>query len=80
MEALEAKNSKLKKDLIVAMDKANTFVEKPKTISEDLRAEWQLTLKKDEQLLVAKEKFKTIAAKAVKAFQQIDEYNTMFFS
>ena len=44
MEALEAKNSKLKKDLIIAMEEANTSKEKAKTLSDDLRAEWQLTL------------------------------------
>ena len=60
MEALEAKNSKLKKDLIVTIDEANTIKEKAKTLSDDLRVEWHLTLEKDEQFLVAK---------AVKAFQ-----------
>ena len=53
MEALEAKNSKLK-DLIVAIDEANTSKEKSKTLSDDLRAKQQLTLEKDEQLLAAK--------------------------
>ena len=80
MEALEAENSKLKKDLIVAMNKANTLKDKVKTLSDDLRAEKQLTLEKDEQLLAAKEKLKTIAAKAIKAFQQSNEYNTVLFS
>ena len=37
-------------------------------------------LEKDEQLLAAREKLKTIAAKAVEAFQQTDKYNTMLFS
>ena len=32
MEALEAENSKLKKDLIVAMNKANTLKDKVKTL------------------------------------------------
>ena len=41
MEALEAENSKLKKDLIVAMDEANTSKEKAKTLSDDLKAERQ---------------------------------------
>ena len=68
MEVLEVENSKLKKDLIVAMDEANAIKEKAKTLSDDLRVEWQLTLEKDEQLLAAKEKLKTIAAKAVEAF------------
>ena len=80
MEALEAENSKLKKDLIVAMDEANTSKEKAKTLTNDLKAKRQLTLEKDEQLLAAKEKLKTIATKAVEAFQQTDEYNTVLFS
>ena len=80
MKALEAENSKLKKDLIVTMDEANTIKEKAKTLSDDPRAEQQLTLEKDKQLLVAKEKLKTIATKVVEAFQQTKEYNTMLFS
>ena len=68
MEALEAKNSTLKKDLITAMDKANTVKEKAKSLGDDLRVERQLTLEKDEQLLATREKLKTIAAKAVEAF------------
>ena len=80
MEALEAENSKLKKDLIVAMDEVNTSKEKAKTLSNDLKAKRQLTLEKDEQLLAVKEKLKTIATKAVEAFQQTDEYNTVLFS
>ena len=68
MKVLEVENSKLKKDLIVAMDEANAIKEKAKTLSDDLRAEWQLTLEKDEQLLAVKEKLKTIAAKVVEAF------------
>ena len=51
------------------MDKANTVKEKAK-----------LTLEKDEQLLTPREKLKTIAAKAIEAFQQTEEYNTMLFS
>ena len=48
IEALEAENSQLKKDQIVAMDEANTIKEKAKTLSDNLRAERQLTLEKDE--------------------------------
>ena len=50
VEVLEAKNSKLKKDIIVVMDETNTIKEKAKVLGDDLRAEWQLTLEKDEQL------------------------------
>ena len=80
MKALELENSTLKKKLIDSMDKANTLKEKVKTLSDDLRAERQLTLEKDEQLLGAKEKLKTIVARSVEAFQQTDEYNTVLFS
>ena len=69
MAVLEAENSKLKKDLITAMGEANLTKEKAKTLSDDLRAERQLTVEKDEQFLAAKEKIKTIVVKAVKGFQ-----------
>ena len=68
VKALELENSKLKKDLISAMDEANTINEKVKVLGDDLKAERQLTLEKDKQLQAAKEKIKTVAAKAVKAF------------
>ena len=68
MEALEAENSKLKKDLISAMEKANTIKEKVRILGDDLRAERQLTLEKDKQLQAAKEKIKIVAAKAIEAF------------
>nr|XP_023884771.1 uncharacterized protein LOC111996965 [Quercus suber] len=48
LQGLEAENSKLKKDLILAMDKADTAKKKVRVLSNDLRAERQLTLKKDE--------------------------------
>ena len=37
--ALESEYSKLKRDLITAMDKANTAKEKAKSLGDDLRAE-----------------------------------------
>ena len=39
-----------------------------KTLSDDLRAEHQLTLEKDEKLLGAKEKLNTIVARSIEAF------------
>ena len=65
---MEAKNSKLRKDLIAAMDEANIVKEKAKVLSDDLRAERQLTLEKGKQLLAIKEKIKTVVAKSVEAF------------
>ena len=49
-KVLEVELSKLRKDLIAAMDKANTGKEKAKVLPDDLRVEWQLTLKKDEKI------------------------------
>ena len=78
--ALEAQKSKLKKDLITAMGEANLPKEKAKTLSDDLRAERQLTMEKDKQLLAANEKVKTIVVKAVEGFQQTEEYNIVLFN
>ena len=66
--ALEAENSTLKKNLIDSMGEAATLKEKVKTLSDNLRVEHQLILEKDDQLLGAKEKLKTIVARFVKAF------------
>ena len=68
VEALKAENSKLKKDLISAMDEANILKEKIKVMGDNLRAEQLLTMEKDERLQASREKLKTIAAKAVEAF------------
>ena len=68
MKGIEAELSKLRKDLIVAMDEVNTAKEKAKVLSNDLRAKRQLTLEKDKQLQAAKERVKTIAVKSIEAF------------
>jgi len=39
VEVLEAENSKLRKDLIFAMDNATTAKEKAKILADDLRVE-----------------------------------------
>ena len=80
LEALEANNSTLKKNLIDSIGRATNLKEKVKTLSDDLRVERQLTQEKDEQLLGAKEKLKTIAARSIEAFKMTDEYNTVLFN
>ena len=80
MEDMEAETSKLKQSLIDSMGEVNTLKEKVKALSDDLRAEHQLTLEKDEQLLGVKDSLKTIAARSIKAFETTDEYNSVFFS
>ena len=80
MEVMEAETSTLKQNLIDSIGEVTTLKEKVKALSDDLRAERQLTLEKDEQLLGAKENLKTIAAKSIEAFQTTDKYNTILFS
>ena len=69
MEVLEAENSTLKKKLIESMHVVNTLKESSKTLADIRRAERQLTLEKDGQLLVAEDKLKTIAARSIEEFQ-----------
>ena len=78
--SLEAENSKLRKELIAAMDDANLAKEKLKTLTDELRVERELTKEKDEQLAAVRDRAKGLAAKAVEGFQQTDEYNTVLFS
>ena len=80
MEDMEAETSKLKQSLIDSIGEVNTLKEKVKALSDDLRAEHQLTLEKDEQLLGVKDSLKTIAARSIEAFETTDEYNSVLFS
>ena len=79
-EYLEVENSKLRKELIAAMDDANQAKEKLRTLTEELRVEQELTKEKDEQIAAARERAKGLAAKAVEGFQQTKEYNSVLFS
>ena len=67
--SLEAENSKLKKKLVAAMNDANLAKEKLRTLTDELRVEWELTKEKDELLATAKERAKGLTAKAVEGFQ-----------
>ena len=80
VEALEAKGSRLRKDLIAVMYDSNASREKIKALSNELRVEKLRVTQKDEQLVAANQKVKSIAAKAVHAFQLTDEYNMVLFS
>ena len=78
--SLEAENSKIKKELIAAINDANLAKEELRTSTKALRVERELTKEKDEQLAVAKERAKGLATKAIEGFQQTEEYNTVLFS
>ena len=78
--SVEVENSKLRKELIAAMDDANQAKEKLRTLIDELRIERELIKEKEEQIAAARERAKGLAAKAVEGFQQTDEYNTVLFS
>lgn len=80
VDTLEAESVKLRRDLIFAMDEANSTEERAKVLTNELKVEKQLTLEMDERLQAANQKVKTVVAKAIKAFQQTEEYNTMLFN
>ena len=78
--SVEVENSKLRKELIAAMDDANQAKEKLSTLTEELRVERELTKEKDEQIATARERTKGITVKAVEGFQQTEKYNGVLFS
>ena len=53
LEYVEAESSKLRKDLIIAMDETNKENEKIKELSEALRVEKMLIIQKDEEIQAA---------------------------
>ena len=79
VEALEAEASGLRKDLIVAMDINNSSKEKIKALTKELNAEKHLVKQRKEQLAVANQKMKSAIAKAVHAFQLMEEYSAILF-
>ena len=76
---LEAKASRLRRDSIASMDAHNTSKEQVKVLTEQLGAEKLLVKQKDEVLALAGQRMKAAVAKAVLAFQTIEEYNTILF-
>ena len=53
IESVEAENSKRRKDLIEAMDKANKAEEKLKELSEELKVKKMLVIQKDKEVQAA---------------------------
>ena len=68
VEALEAEVAKLRRDLITAMDDANTAKEKAKALANGLKVEKQLTMQKDEQFQTAIRRLKSWLTRLFKPF------------
>ena len=61
------------------MDAHNTSKEQVKVLTEQLEVEKLLMKQKDELLTTANQRMKATVAKAIIAFQTIEEYNTILF-
>ena len=72
-EALKAEASRLRRDLIAAMDANNTSKEQIKVLIEQLDSERLLLQQKDDLLTSASQRMKVVVAKAVHAFQATNE-------
>ena len=59
--------------------KNNTSKEKIKTLTKELNGEKQLVKQRAEQLAAANQKMKNFVAKAIHAFQLMEEYNAILF-
>ena len=80
VDALEAKNSTLRKELITAMESGNRMKEQITALTDGLKAERLLTKQKDDQLQAAKREVSAAGDDVVQAFQLTDEYNDILLS
>jgi len=75
VDVLEAKTSKLRKEMIMTMDNRNQMKEQIKALIDDLKAENLLPKQKDEQLQEPNHEVSIVGDNAVQAFQLTDKYN-----
>ena len=74
LEFVEVKSSKLRKDLIVAMDETSKANEKIKELSKALRVEKMLVIQKDEEIQATFLKTNVEKEKVVQQFMQFDQF------
>ena len=74
LESVEAESSKLRKDLIVAMDEMNKANEKIRELTEALRVEKALVVQKDEEIKAALPRTDAKKDKVVQKFLQSEQF------
>lgn len=79
LESVEAKSSKLRKDLIAAMDETNKENEKVKELSEALRVEKALIAQKDEEIQAALLRTDVERDKVIQKFMQFEKFSNLQF-
>lgn len=80
VDSLEAENSTLRKELILAMDSGNKMKEQVKALTDNIKAKKMLTKQKDEQLQEVKREASVAGENVVQAFQLTSEYNIVLLS
>lgn len=79
LESVEAKSSKLRKDLIAAMDETNKENEKVKELSEALHMEKALIAQKDEEIQAALLRTDAERDKVIQKFMQFEKFSNLQF-
>ena len=74
LEFVEVKSSKLRNDLIIAMDETSKPNEKIKELSEALRVEKMLVIQKDEEIQATFLKTNVEKEKVVQQFMQFNQF------
>ena len=79
VESLEAKSSKLRKDLIETMDQVMKAKEKVKELKDVLKVEKRLVIQKDEEVQAALLKTDEEHEKVIAKFLEFDHFSNLQF-
>ena len=79
VDSIEAKSSKLRKDLIEAMDQLTKAKEKMKDLKDALKLEKKLIIQKDKEILAALLKTNEERAKVIAKFLESDRFSDLQF-
>ena len=79
VESLEAKSSKLRKDLIETMDQVMKAKEKVKELKDVLKVEKRLVIQKDEEVQAALLKTDEEHEKVIAKFLEFDHFSDLQF-
>ena len=79
VESLEAKSSKLRKDLIETMDQVMKAKEKVKELKDVLKVEKRLVIQKDEEVQAALLKTDEEHEKVIAKFLEFDHFSNLLF-
>lgn len=77
LESVEVESSRLRKDLIEAMDKTNKAREKIKELSEALRVEKMLVIQKDKEIQATLLKTDIEREKVIQQFTKFEHFSDL---